>query len=110
MDARFPLNVAGGVVGAMVMGTLAFLSWALVFRAIPAENREPLLMMIGVVSNLASFVVGFFFGSSETNRIKDAALERQATTIQAAQAALTPTEPAIPVGPGETVTVEGKPE
>ena len=104
MDSRAPLNLAGVLVAAAVLGTLAFLAWALVYRAVPSENREPLLMLIGGFLSLGTGVVGFFFGSSQSSRLKDSALERQATTM----AALTPHEPAIPVGPGESVTVKGE--
>ena len=110
MDARTPLNIAGGFVAASLVAITAFLTWALVFRAVPTDNREPLLMLIGVLANLMTFVVGYFFGSSQTSRMKDAAIESQANTIRSAQAALAPSEPAIPVSPGESVTVEGKPE
>lgn len=99
---------AGGLIGMSVVGLLWFLAWALVFHSVPTDNREPLLMLIGVVSNAASLVVGFHYGSSQSSRTKDSAIEKQADAIQTAQAALTPAEPAIPVGPGEKVTVKGE--
>jgi len=105
MDARS--RWSGGLVGMSVIGLLWFLAWALVFHRVPADNREPLLMLIGVVSNAASLVVGFHYGSSQSSRLKDSALERQATTMAALRPADAQT---IPVEPGERVTVEGKPE
>lgn len=104
------LKWTGGLVGMSVVGLLWFLAWALVFHSVPADNREPLLMLIGVVSNAASLVVGFHYGSSQSSRTKDAAIEKQASAISSAQAALAPADQTIPVEPGERVTVEGKPE
>lgn len=104
MDARSSLNLGGFMVAAFVLGTMAFLAWALVFRAVPADNREPLLMLIGGLLSLATGVTGFYFGSSQSSRLKDTALERQATTM----AALTPTEPTVTVAPDESIRVRGE--
>lgn len=109
IDSRLPLNLAGAAVAVGLIAILAFLTWALIYTRVPTDNREALTVLIGILSANVGQLVSFFFGSSVTNHRKDEAIEKQASTIQAAQAALTPTE-AIPVSPGESVTVEGKSE
>ena len=108
MDNRFPLNVAGALVGVGLILILGFLTWALVFTEVPASNREGLTVLIGILAANVGQLVSFFFGSSVTGHRKDEAIEKQASALQAAQTALAPSEPAIPVEPGERVTVEGK--
>lgn len=108
MDARTPLNLAGALVAIGLIAVLGFITWALVFVQVPQGNRDTLTVVVGILSANVGLVVGFFFGSTVTNHRKDEALEKQASTIQAAQAALAPTEPTIPVEPGQRVTVEGQ--
>lgn len=82
---RFRDGLASGLVAMSVMGMLWFLAWALVFHAIPAENREPLLMLIGVVSNASSLIVGFYFGSTIGSRRKDSAVAAALDVARPAQ-------------------------
>lgn len=58
------LNLAGAVVAAALVGLLFFIAWAFIFREMPANNREPMLMLLAIVSTNVGQVVGFFFGSS----------------------------------------------
>jgi len=91
MANRDALNLAGSVIGIMLVGILAFLSWALVFIAIPSGNETAVNVLLGILSTQVGIVIGFFFGSTVTNKKQADTIEKQATTIQTAQAALAPT-------------------
>lgn len=110
MDSWTPSKIAGPIIAIGLIGILGFLTWALVFREVPASNREVLTALVGILSAQVGVVVGAHYGRNVHEAVKDATIDKQADTIKNAQAALSPAEPAIPVGPGESVTVEGKPE
>lgn len=108
-DAREALNLAGAFVAAGLIAILGFVTWALVFRAVPEANANALTLLIGILSANVGVVVGFFFGSSVTNKKQAETIDKQAATIQSAQSALAPLSDAtvIPVAPHESVTVTG---
>lgn len=107
-EGRASLNVAGAFVAIGLVSITAFLTWALVYIRIPESNREALTVLIGILSANVGILVGFFFGSSATNRKQADTIEKQASTIQTAQAALAPLSDAtvVPVAAGESVTVK----
>lgn len=55
---------------------LAFTAWAFVFVALPGANREPMLMLMGILSGQVGQVVGFFFGTSYGSQKKTDTIER----------------------------------
>lgn len=99
-EQRSAMNVAGGILGMTLVGLLFFLAWAFIFRELPANNREPMLMLLGIVSTNVGQVVGFYFGSSWANK-------KQADTIDTlSKVAATPTGPTIVAQAGDTVTTD----
>lgn len=109
-QSRESLNLAGAFVAAGLIAILGFVTWALVFAEVPEANQNALTLLIGILSANVGVVVGFFFGSSVTNKKQADTIEKQAATIQTAQAALAPTGHAdVMLAPGETATVEAKP-
>lgn len=102
------LNVAGALIGILLVGVLAFLAWALVYVRVPPENETAMNVLLGILSTQVGIVVGFYFGSSLGNKKQADAIEKLATTNQAVTQASMPAPPTIPVAPGEQVTVEGK--
>lgn len=106
---REALNIAGAFVAAGMIGILGFVTWALVFIKIPEGNENVFTVLIGILSANVGMVVGFFFGSSVTNKKQAETIEKQASTIQEAQLALAPlpdAKPAITIEPGESATVK----
>lgn len=99
------LNVVGGVVALGLVAILAFITWALVFRAIPVGNENTLIQLVGVLSANIGLVVGFFFGASSQQKKQAETIDKLAETTKAAQAAALPADPAIPLSPGESVKV-----
>jgi hypothetical protein len=99
---RTTLNLAGSLVAVMVVGLLWFISWALVYKAIPPENTTNLSQIIGMIGIQVGIVIGWFFGSSLGAKAKDDTISTQSTTIQA----LTPTPASsVSLAPGESATV-----
>ena len=64
---------AGAIAGGLIC-ILAFLTWALIYRSIPAENKEALTVLLGVLSANIGIVVGYYFGSTNHSRAKDQAI------------------------------------
>jgi hypothetical protein len=109
IDTREALNLAGGFVAGGLILLLGFATWALVFREVPVSNRDAMMVVIGILSMNVGQVVSFFFGSSSTNKKQADTIDKQATSLAAAQAALAPApENLVPVAPGESVTVKAE--
>jgi len=47
------------------------MAYALIFQSIPDNNRDALLMLLGIVSANIGQVTSYFFGSSQSSRAKD---------------------------------------
>jgi hypothetical protein len=97
---RESMNIAGAFVAIGLVCILGFITWALVFQAIPDGNENSLTLLIGVLSANVGLVVGFFFGSSVTNKKQTDAIEAMAKTAQTAGSALS--------DPGAIVLKEGQ--
>lgn len=113
-DRRDTLNIAGSLVALGLIANLSFVTWALVFIAIPEQNQNALTFLLGNLSTFVGMVVGFFFGSSFTNKKQAETIDKQAATIQEAQSALAPAtpDPTVNLAPGEKAVVkaEGEPK
>ena len=109
-QSRESLNLAGAFVAAGLIAILGFVTWALVFAEVPEANQNALTLLIGILSANVGVVVGFFFGSSVTNKKQADTIEKQASTIQTAQAALAPAPLAdVTLEHGQTATVRADP-
>ncbi len=109
------MNVSGGVVAAGLIGILAFMTWALVYVAVPPANQNALTVLIGILSANVGMVVGFYFGSSQASRKQTDAIQTLASTVGAAQAALPPVPGAtanadLTLKPGDKATIAASPE
>ena len=106
------LNVAGAIVAVGLIANLSFVTWALVFIAIPPENQNALTFLLGNLSTFVGMVVAFYYGSSITNKRQAETIDKQASTIQEAQSALAPINPvpAANLAPGESVVVKAQEE
>jgi len=54
-----------------VIGMTSFMCYALVYIKIPEENREPLLMLLGIISGADGAIIGYYYGSSAGSKNKD---------------------------------------
>lgn len=100
MDQRQKiLNLSGAMVAVTILGTMAFIAWALVYREIPKGNETTLVQFVGALQALAGLIVGFYFGSSHTSK-------QQAETIDHMSRAASTKGPQINAQPGDTVRTE----
>ncbi len=102
------LNATGGVVAICLVLLLAYCLYALVNVEIPTTNKDPLLVVIGILSGSLGAVTQYYFGSSAGAKKQADTIDRLAATNQAVTNAAVPSAPTIPLSPGDTVTVEGK--
>ncbi len=108
------INLAGAIVAVSIVTILGFMTWALVFVAIPTANKDALALLIGVLSSNVAMVVGFFYGSSASARQQQDTIDTLAKTAQTAGTALAGATGAAPgdvtLQPGEQVKVAATPD
>lgn len=103
-------SIAGAVVAVGLMVILGFMTWALVYIAIPPSNETTLTVLVGILSSNVGIVVGFYYGTSVGNRKQAEALSTMAKTAQIAGVALAPVTTAdVTLKPGDTATVAAEP-
>lgn len=98
---REALNLAGAFVAAGLIAILGFVTWALVFQKVPEANQNALTLLIGILSANVGVVVGFFFGSSVTNKKQSETID---TLAKNATPAATPGTIVLPLGESATAT------
>ena len=83
---------------------------------LPAATNPDLIQLLdrskGTVDTVTVAVIMFFFGGTVGRRMQEQAIEKQASTIHAAQAALAPqgAKPDVTLEPGQTATVKAEPD
>lgn len=107
MERQTVINLSAAFVAATILGTMAFIAWALVYREIPKGNETTLVQFVGALQALAGLIVGFFFGSSHTNKRQAETMDKLAETAKQATQAASPA-PSIPIAPGDQVTIKGE--
>lgn len=104
MDQRQKiLNLSGAMVAVTILGTMAFIAWALVYREIPKGNETTLVQFVGALQALAGLIVGFYFGSSHTSK-------QQAETIDHMSRAANAPQMVVEKASKANVTIEGSPD
>jgi hypothetical protein len=99
-----------GVLALLVTGMVALAALAPYWIAIPEKNMN--LITQGQTTLWAGWllILGFYFGTTNSQGRKDATIQTLATTASKAQDALAPLSgnavDTIPVAPGEQVTVK----
>lgn len=51
--------------------------FVLLFRAIPAENKDPIMLLLGGIVGSVITMVGFYYGSSKGSAKKDEVIKEQ---------------------------------
>lgn len=108
MDIRQTvINATAGVIASALILLLAYCLYALVNVEVPTPNKDPLLVVIGILSGAVGTVTQFYFGSSAGNKKQAETIDKLADATKSATHTSTPA-PTIPVSPGESVTVKGE--
>jgi len=83
----------------------------LLFKDVPANTRDIVMVLVGVIAANATQAVQHRFGSNPSNQRKDETIHTLANTAQSAQAALAPVvgvvTDTVTVATGETKTIIG---
>lgn len=103
---QLALNVSGGILVVATLGFLSYLCWGLVNREISLNNKDAVMMVLGVFLAKYSDLIAFFYGSSSGHKKQSETIDKLATTAAAAQEALTPSNPTVRLEPGESATVK----
>lgn len=106
---RETMNIAGGFVAAGLICILGFVTWALVFVEVPKANENAFTLLIGILSANVGLVVGFFFGSSVTNKKQAETIDTLAKTAQTAGVAASASPEAIVLKEGQSATATAGP-
>ncbi len=69
-----PMAWAPALVSLVVLSAFGGLSWMVLAQAIPPENKEAALLILGNVSGFAAAVISYWVGSSAGSARKDATL------------------------------------
>lgn len=69
------IDILQFMVGCCVMGIFFMLIYALLYKNIPADNRDMVNHAIGLVEGAVIMVVGYYYGSSKGSAMKDKALK-----------------------------------
>jgi len=62
---------------ALIFGALVAVIILLIVRAVPQENKDAILILVGVLASAFTAVIGFFFGSSKNSQAKDDMLNKK---------------------------------
>lgn len=64
--------------GGAVIFTFIGIVGLLCFHVVPQENREELILVVGVIVGSYKDVIGFFFGSTSSSKAKDDTISKLA--------------------------------
>ena len=59
----------------VVMSVFLLVVYALIYRVIPAENKEILIHVLGIIEGAVMTIVSFYYGSSKGSQKKDELLK-----------------------------------
>ena len=71
MSQKHPFDLMMWFLAVSAMLLFGFIVWHLVKDKIPAENRELLINIIGIIEGIMLSIYGYYWGSSAGSRIKD---------------------------------------
>lgn len=101
-DARTQLNMTAAAVAIGLILLLGGSLFALFSTPIPSPNHDVLLVVIGVLTGAVSTMVNFFFGSSSSQKTKDATIDTLARAASNSGNGVTTTDT---LKSGDSVTV-----
>lgn len=66
-------------VGVVFLIGFFLMLWFVATKSIPAENKDVILMLIGVLSNGVALILGYFYGSSKGSSDKNEMIKGNGT-------------------------------
>ncbi len=98
----------GMVIGIVLAANMSFMTAAPYLIPITPIAQRLIDQQQTILQSIFMVLVGYLWGNSAGNKSKDNTIHAQAEAAKAIAQTASPPTPSIPVGPGETVTVEGK--
>jgi xanthosine utilization system XapX-like protein len=71
IEALKKFNLIKLLAAVTVMISLVAIIYALINKAIPAENKEAVIHVLGIIEGGVISIVSFYFGSSQSSQRKD---------------------------------------
>ncbi len=98
----------GMVIGIVLAANMSFMTVAPYLITISPISQRLIDQQQTILQSIFMVLVGYLWGNSAGNKSKDSAIHAQADAAKAIAQATGPSQPTIPLSPGDTVTVEGK--
>lgn len=98
----------GMVIGIVLAANMSFMTVAPYLITITPVSQRLIDQQQTILQSIFMVLVGYLWGNSAGNKSKDSAIHAQADAAKAIAQAAVPSQPTIPLEPGEKVTVEGK--
>jgi len=97
------VDVMQFLVAITIMFIFSSIVWALITKAIPPENKEALIHVLGIVEGSVTAIVMFYYGSSKGSQKKDEALKQKDELLLSKEE-----KPGVQItpAPGATTTTE----
>lgn len=100
------LNVTAAGLAAATVALVFLATWFLFNRELALNNRDAVMLVLGVLLAKYSDLHAFFFGSSSQTKRQAETIDKLADTTAKAQEAANPSPaPAVTLAPGEKATV-----
>jgi len=102
------INVSGGILVIATLALLAYLCWGLIHREIALNNKDAMMLVLGVLLAKYSDLIAFFFGGSSEAKRQSETIEKLADTANQV-ASNGHSKPDVVIEPGQTATVKADP-
>ena len=108
---QLALNVSGAALVIATLGMLGYVGWGLMNKEMSLNNKDAMMLFLGVLLAKYSDLIAFFFGSSAASKKQAETIDKLADTTRTAQELPAPVKPDKSIGleAGETVEVKADP-
>lgn len=105
------LNVSGAALVCATIGMLGYVGWGLMNKEVSLNNKDAMMLFLGVLLAKYSDLIAFFFGSSAASKKQSETIDKLADTTKAAQELPAPikADRTVNLDAGETVEVKADP-
>jgi hypothetical protein len=97
---QLALNISGAALVVSTLGMLGYVGWGLMNKEMALNNKDAMMLFLGVLLAKYSDLIAFFFGSSASSKKQSETIDKLAETTRTAQ------EMPAPVKADTTVTLE----
>jgi hypothetical protein len=105
---QLALNISGAALVVSTLGMLGYVGWGLMNKEMALNNKDAMMLFLGVLLAKYSDLIAFFFGSSASSKKQSETIDKLAETTRTAQELPPPAkaDKSVSLDPGETVEVK----